>query len=298
MRTTKRFTPKVIARFERQGRGTGTHAEYRPWHGVSRGDPASRGRSHLLNWRGRLRELLSDGELGQQLFASMLPDLDDCLEQYKLSTETSLHVLAAYEIGGAPRLFPGTEELAKALGIKHPKLHGDGTTELWRASTDLVLILKPPQAPRSALALAFKSLGWRPTRRELELLRLEREFWVCRGSPWLLITPSLYDERVVLTLRRAACWALDEQAPKELLQITGRIVCSSPFDSLTRVLERVAAEAGSMELAQRAFWQAAWCGDLPVDLRRGWRPHVPISLLSQDDYLALNPVASRRSAWT
>lgn len=298
MRTTKRFTPKVIARFERQGRGTGTYADYRPWHGVSRGDPASQGRSHLLNWRGRLRELLSDGELGQQLFASMLPDLDDCLEQYKLSTESSPHLLAAYDIGTAPTLFPGTEELAKVLGIKHPRLHGDGTTELWRASTDLVLVLKPPQAPRRALALAFKPAGWRAPRREVELLRLEREFWVHRGTPWLLITPSLYDERVVLTLRRAACWALDEQVPQELLQFTHRIVRCSPFDSLTRVLERVAVEAGSLELAQRAFWQAAWKGYLPVDLRRGWRPHLPISLLSQDDFFALNPVASRRSAWT
>ena len=252
----------------------------------------------MLNWRGRLRELLSDGELGQQLFASMLPDLDDCLEQYKLSTESSSHLLAAYDTGAAPKLFPGTEQLAKSLGIKHPRLHGDGTSELWRASTDLVLVINPPQGPQSALALAFKPASWRATRREVELLRLEREFWWRRGTPWLLITPSVYDERVVLTLRRAACWALDEQAPQELLQITGRIVSSSPFDSLTRILDRVAVEAGSMELAQRAFWQAAWGGDLPVDLRRGWRPHVPISLLSRADYLDLNPVASRRSAWT
>lgn len=97
MRTTKRFTPKVLARFAREGRGTGIYEEYIPWHRVSRGDPASRGRSHLLEWKDRLRELLSDGELGAQLFAVMLPDLDDSLEQYRLEQEPSQHPLAAYQ---------------------------------------------------------------------------------------------------------------------------------------------------------------------------------------------------------
>src|SRR5687768_17430801 len=101
MRTTKRFTPKVIARFDRQARGQGTYESYAPWHQVTRGDPASSGRSHLLNWRGRLRHYLSDGELGAHLFASMLPDLDDCLEQYPLTTEDAPHALAAYGETGA-----------------------------------------------------------------------------------------------------------------------------------------------------------------------------------------------------
>lgn len=297
MQTTKRFTPKVIARFERQGRGTGTYAEYRPWHGVSRGDPASLGRSHLLNWRGRLRELLSDGELGQQLFASMVPNLDDSLEQYKLSTEPSPNLLSAYGVGSDSKLFPGTVELAKALGIKHPQVHGDGAVELWRASTDLVLVHRPPNEPHHALALAFKPADWRPTRRAWELLRLEREFWLRRNVLWLLITPALYDERVVLTLRRTGCWALDADVPDEVRRWAAAIARECSFDSLTRVLERVAVHTGSMESAQRAIWQAVWRGDLPVDLRRGWRPHAPLALLPMSDYLALNPVVSRRSAW-
>jgi len=297
MRTTKRFTPKVIARFERQGRGTGTYAEYRPWHGVSRGDPSSIGRSHLLTWRGRLRELLSDGELGQQLFASMLPNLDDCLEQYKLSTEASPHLLAAYGFGSDSEFFPGTVELAKALGIKHPQVYGDGATELWRASTDLVLVRRTPSGHPDALALAFKPADWRPTRRAWQLMRLEREFWLRRNVEWLLITPALYDERVALTLRRTGCWALDAEEPDETRRLATAIARECPFDSLTRVLERIAVHTGSMESAQRATWQAAWRGDLPVDLRRGWRPHTPLALLPGSDYLALNPVASRRSAW-
>ena len=62
----------------------------------TRGDPASSGRSHLLKWRGRLRHLLSEGELGQQLFATMLPNLDDCLERGKGDVDPAPHLLSAY----------------------------------------------------------------------------------------------------------------------------------------------------------------------------------------------------------
>ncbi len=64
MRTEKRFTPKVLERFRREGRGTGTYSDYTPWHRVSRGDPSSKGRSHLIVWMDRQRELLSDQEWG------------------------------------------------------------------------------------------------------------------------------------------------------------------------------------------------------------------------------------------
>lgn len=91
MRTTKRFTPKVLARFKRQGRGSGTHDNYLPWHRVSRGDPASSGRSHLLMWRERLRELLSDGEHVEQLFASQLNNLEDCLSIFGEAGGRTIH---------------------------------------------------------------------------------------------------------------------------------------------------------------------------------------------------------------
>jgi hypothetical protein len=121
MRTTKRFTPKVIARFERQHRGEGTYADYIPWHRVSRGDPASSGRSHLLMWRDRLRELLSDGELVEQLFATMLPDLDDSLARVQSKNgdiETSeflVMMTAAADCGD----MDSVEQCAKALYSDH-----------------------------------------------------------------------------------------------------------------------------------------------------------------------------------
>jgi len=297
MRTTKRFTPKVLDRYIKLQRGEGSHESYVPWHRVTRGDPASSGRSHLLSWRSRLRELLSDGELGQQLFVTMLSDLDDCLEQFKLDTADSPHILAAYRERDASEMFPGTEQLARELGIKHPKVTDAGDSALWIPSTDFVLVFKGPLGPRHALALAFKPRGAETRRRTSELLSLDREYWVRRNVPWLLITPNLYQVEVVLTLRRLAAWALGADAGPEARCLASQLAHAHSGRTVTRVLQEIAIVIGSLEFAQRALWQAVWIGELPIDLRRGWRPHVPLKFISPAEFWAFNPIASRRSAW-
>ena len=298
MRATRRFRPAVLARYERQGRGQGTHQDYVGWHRVTRGDPASSGRSHLLRWRGRLRDLLSDGELGAQLFATMLPDVDDCLEQFRLSPEDSAHPLANYGERDPEFLFPGTLRLAGELGIKHPALRDATGTVPWVPTSDLVIAFKAGIGPRQLLALAFKPKDWTLRRRTRELLQLEREFWLRRGVPWLLITPAQFDASVVLTLRRTAGWALADEVPRESCEIAAQIARSNPFASMTRLLALLQGHLCDLDMAQRALWQSIWAGDLPIDLRRGWRPHLPLRHISQEEFLDQNPIVSRRSAWT
>lgn len=298
MRTTKRFTPTVLARFAREGRGTGIYEDYIPWHRVSRGDPASSGRSHLVQWRQRFRELLSDGELFEQLFALMVPDLDDCTEQFPLTLDRSRHPLTEYGDFLDNAYYPGTLELATQLGIKHAKTRGKGDTADWIPTTDLLLVSKTPNRRRTAVAVAFKDrgLGAIP-RRSLELLKLERAYWTCRNVPWLLITPEQYDRRVALTLSRTESWAIDMEVTGELLDLAARTAVELAGHSLTWVIDHLTNLLGEKELAQRALWQAIWCGRLPIDLRRGWRPHEPLKFISLMEFQGLNPIISRRSAW-
>ncbi len=300
MRTTKRFTPQVLARFQNQERGTGTHEHYAPWHQVSRGDPASGGRSHLVAWRGRLRHFLSDGELDEQLFATMLPDLFDALEQHPLSVNSARHPLTAYTKPAEPTPdFPGTLQIAEQLGIKHPLCRGSGQTSRWTLSTDLLLVFKDNKGTHTMLALAFKPKNWAEKRRTTELLTVEREYWIARGVEWLLISPTLYDQAAGLFLRRTACWALVDPVEAWLLDHAAQIATNHPTDSVTSLLELVSSSAAiDISIAQRALWQAVWCGRLPVDLRRSWRPHYPLRLLSHKSFWDLNPIAARRSAWT
>lgn len=303
MRTQKRFTPTVLARFVREWRGQGTHEEFGPWHQVTRGDPASEGRSHLLRYRDRLRHLLSDGEFRIQLFITMLPDLEDVLEQYPLDTEDAVHPRCAFLSRPDLTCFPGTFALARRLGLRHPVCSGKRKKglvpdkALWTMTTDFLVVTRSSEGTLRFLAIAFKPHWENLTGRKRDLLRIEREFWVERGIPWLLITADLYDDVIAGMLSRTGCWALQDPAPSHHIEMAASVACELSWASLTDVLHAIAPRVGSLEHAQTALWQAVWSGKLPIDLRRGWRPHLPLKHISEAAFWEQNPVAARRSAW-
>jgi hypothetical protein len=297
MRTTKRFTPQVLQRFNRQGRGHGTFADYIPWHCVSRGDPASRGRSHLQMWQHRQRELLSDHEWVILLFVLMLLNLIDVREQFPLSHEEAAHELGAYRLDASDQYFPGTLAIALKLGFRHPIATEGKQSENWVMSTDFLLALQTESGGIELLAIAVKTEEESLHKRKRQLLAIEREYWLARGVAWLLITPALYDTKVGLSLRMQMPWMLGDPAPESARQAAADSVLRFPGRSLTFILNQLTLVLGDMDLAQRAFWQAVFAGKIRMKLDRGWRPHQPVHLLSEADFVAQNPVASRRSAW-
>lgn len=298
MRKTKRFTAQVISRFAREGRGSGSNESYIPWHRVSRGDPSSRGRSHLVNWRGRLRELLSDGELAIQHFATMLPNVLDCREQFPLDLNMEVPS-SPYErpVPFRSQSHRGTVQIAADLGLKHPQLRSKGTSDPWVMTTDFLMDFASEKGEPTQLAIAFKPLGWKQEKRTVELLRIEREYWLERGVEWLLITPEQYNRPVSIFLRRVACWALDDRVDPPVLNVATSLALQAPALSVTQLLWEITTHTGSLELSQRALWQSVWFGLLPVKLAMGWRPHLPLRHLSQPDFWQQNPIHARRSAW-
>ena len=297
MRTTKRFTPSVLARFFRIGRGSGTFHNYIPWHRVSRSDPSSSGRSHLQMWNGRQRELLSDGEWVGLFFAISMKNLIDLTEQFPLSLEGGTHEISAYRADTSPSIYPGTLEIAKRLAIKYPKTNEKGLSSDWVMTTDFLLVLQTPSKNLELLAVAFKPTADLKNKRTKQLLDIEREYWLAREITWLLITPELFDQRVALRLRDTMPWALGNSVPESDLSIAEAVTRELQGHSLTYILEQLTARLGDDDHAKRAFWQAVWCGKIPLDLRRGWRPHLPVTLLPADEFLSLNPIASRRTSW-
>jgi hypothetical protein len=297
MRTQKRFTPALLERFIRIGRGTGTYHDYIPWHRVGRGDPSSMGRSHLMMWHERQRELLSDGEWVGLLFSTMIGDLADVREQHKLEPEGGPHELALYDVRYGGQNFAGTLAIAKNLGFKHPRVNGDGISDDWRMTTDQVLVLRRPSGDLELLAVAYKPNNSELTKRNRQLLAIEKAYWDARGVVWILITPELFSEPVGVTLRRAAPWGLGTTVSTSDIAVAVHAVNQTLGHTFTYTLDSITRVLGDKDLAQRAFWQAVWSGVLPMDLRTGWRPHLPIKLLSPDDFASLNPVISRRTSW-
>ncbi len=298
MRTTKRFTPDVLDRFRRQRRGIGTYNDYVPWHRVSRGDPSSYGRSHLLMWRGRQRELLSDLELVGFCFSSMVVGpTDDIREQFPLSLDPVPHELSAYDVRYAAQTYEGTLAIANKLGIKHPRTHGNGRSEAWVMTTDLLLtIYGTSKSETEFIAVAIKSSDDISHRRTRELLQIEQAYWSARGVRWLLITPDLYDRRVALTLRNTLPWGLGEAVEASQISVAAAMILEGGTKSFTQILSQlVSSQECTIDQGQRAIWQAIWSGVVPVDLRRGWRPHLTLDVISKAAFDELNPILSMRS---
>jgi hypothetical protein len=165
-------------------------------------------------------------------------------------------------------------------------------------TTDLLVTFVTTTGERRLLAIACKCGSPLDDRRTKELLMIERHYWVARGVEWLLVTPDLYEEPVELTLRNRMPWALG--APVSEADMNTATVVAQQFEGrpLSSVLTCVESNlGGDLDLAQRAFWQAVWSSKLPLDLRCGWRPHMPTTMLSAAAFRSLNPIASRRSAW-
>lgn len=299
MKTQKSFSPELLDRFRRLGRGEGEHEKYIPWHRVGRSDPSSCGRSHLWRRLDRQHEVLSDLELNAFYFSTMLPSVVDIREQFPLKLLDAKHELDSPGGKGpwSNIYYPGTEQIAAQLSTRHPKVSSKDRSASWVMTTDLLITLKSPQGYDELLAISVKPNGEVDDSRTYKKLAIEREYWKNRQVTWLLITPDLYHSLVADTLRITAGWAFSQAASDSDIayivmntdQLNGR--------SLTYAYETLAGHFGDKETARDAFWQAVWRGRLPVDMRRGWRPHEPIRILSPEEFWHLNPIASRRSSW-
>lgn len=240
---------------------------------------------------------MSDHEWVIFLFVLMLLNLMDVREQFPLSHEEASHELGTYRADVGDQRFPGTLAIAHKLGFRHPVTTDGEESENWVMSTDFLLALTNETGAIELLAIAVKTEEEARHKRKRQLLAIEREYWQVRGVTWLLITPALYDAEVGVNLRMQMPWMLGDPALESAQQAAADLVGRFPGRSLTFVLNQLTLTLGDIDLAQRAFWQAVLVGKIRMKLLRGWRPHQPVIVLSEPDFVAQNPIASRRSSW-
>jgi hypothetical protein len=296
MRKTKRFTPKILDRFKKAGRGLGVFEDYKPWHQVSRSDPSSNGRSYLNYWKSRQREFLSDGENATFLFATMLPNVIDIREQFPISLEDSEHEINDYLIF-PEKIFPGTLSLSNRLSISHPKTSGEDTWASWIMTTDLLLTLIDRELTPYFLAISVKPEIPIVNTRIYDLLLLEKIYWQARNVDWLLITPELYKKMVAKTIIRNGVWGISNPVDEIHLNHIRKKIPSFTDVSYSKAIKELALQLPSMEIAQRTLWQSVWKGELLIDLDRSWHPSEPIKILDADSFWDQNPIYARRSSW-
>ncbi len=285
------FTPSLIRRMVREGRGQGRGKQYVPWHQVRRNEPSSHGRSHLIesNLTGRFHHLLSDHELFVFCLATMLAEVRDVREQFPLSTESGIVEPFGVNASGTQKCFPGTLALCDTLKIKHPSIEAeDGGKENWVFTTDLLINLSEGHR-ENLLAISVKPDG-KLTSRARAKLNIEQAYWHARGAKWRLVTPTDYRRDICLPAAGLVSWALSRyRVPHAALQeLAARDWLARPV-RWEHAVCRAAIEFGQdVEWAQRALSQAFWAGILPIDWR-SMGEHIPVlRQISGEEFLAQN----------
>ena len=157
-----------IVRFEKEGRGQGKGAEYRPWLTIQ--DVSSLGRcSRILGRKtGREHHLLSDLETSAFLLYDWSDAIKDIREQYPIDREQ-------------------TRRIAAEMGVKHP-LDTSTQTDIVM-TTDFILDVVGSDGNK-IVARSIKPRGELDNDRTLEKLEIERRYWTEKDTDWALVTEN------------------------------------------------------------------------------------------------------------
>ncbi len=159
----KGFTEVKFDKWIKEGRGSGQHADYRPWLTVR--DFPSLGRVHRVfgHKSKRTHHLFSDLELCVFLMLEWHSEVTQIREQFPLERDL-------------------TRRLAIDSGIKHPNIAGLDQY----MSSDFLVDSTDEKEPRWVLQAKYASAL--NDVRTVEKVELERRYWQEKTLPWYLIT--------------------------------------------------------------------------------------------------------------
>lgn len=262
-----KWSEDKIAQFEREGRGKGAGASYKPWIRVS--DFPSKGKSRRMfsSKFGRFHELLSEGERNLFFLLEFCRDVTDIREQFPLDRDE-------------------TRSIAARLNAKHPIYPGTRVTSVM--TTDL-LVKFSRNGEDYLEAFSSKTAEDLENPHTLEKLEIERSYYEDLGIPYRLVLDSSLPANKVKNIfwfRRAV---LDDHGlaeyPDEFTELGQRLLhelarapgkgtlaqfCAN-FDA------RVGAQVGTGLLLARAH---LWNGVLQTDLNQPDLPATPAVMFS------------------
>lgn len=162
------WTEKKIAKYYKEGRGSGELSSYKPWLTVQ--DVPSRGRSHRpKGWKThRIHQLLSDLEYNYFCLLEWTDDVIDIREQFPLNREITLN-------------------LAESKGIKHPT---DPKTQTPIVMTTDFLLTVRRNNELISLARTIKPSEDINSERVIDKFEIERAFWENQGVNWGIVSEN------------------------------------------------------------------------------------------------------------
>lgn len=185
------MTAETIARWIREGRGSGEGATYQPWYTIQ--DVASRGRCHRIpDWfTGRVHHLLSD--LEAHVFFSLI------WSEFKIDVMEQYPLLPLEE----------TLAIAEEVGVRHPADPRSHHPIVMTSDFFLKLNLK---SGHDYLVRTAKYESALEDARTLEKLEIERRFWAVRRIDWGIYTEAGIQKDLVENVK----WCYPFYAPSSL----------------------------------------------------------------------------------
>ena len=173
------FDEPKIQRFLKEGRGTGFHADYKPWLTIQ--DVSSLGRSSRIHSfkTGREHHLLSDHETGLFLMLEWSDAVVDIREQFPLDREV-------------------TRRIAREVAVPHPR---DPQSQVDLVMTTDVLIDAQVDGHVRSYARAVKPADKLDDDRVVQKLEIERRYWQGQGVSWALVTDKELPKERIRNLR-------------------------------------------------------------------------------------------------
>lgn len=188
-----RWTEERITRLQKEGRGKGTGATYRPWLEVT--DLSSRGDSRRVfsPLTQRTHHLLSTIEFDFFVLAEFTPDIVDIREQYPLDRA-------------------GTLSIAAQLGIEHPRYPD---TQVNTVMTCDFLVTRERNGERTLEAYNCKSAAEANQARSINKLEIQRRYFEGCEVPHFIVFDTMLPTAKIKNIKwiREASLAEGEQEP-------------------------------------------------------------------------------------
>ena len=171
----KRKRTQDIEKMIKEGYGSGTYSEYKPWIKIQ--DVPSLGRVTRFNGikTNRQHELLSDMERNYFYILEYSNNVKDIREQFPLLP------------------IEDTLSIADELGLKHPK--NPETGEYVVMTTDFLITVSTSNGIKE-VARTIKSKDDLLDKRILEKFEIERVFWKKRNIDWAIVTEEEIDKTI------------------------------------------------------------------------------------------------------
>lgn len=260
-----KWTEARIAKFQKEGRGKGIGATYRPWIEVhdlsSRGD-SRRVFSKLTN---RSHHLLSGIEFDFFVLAEFTPDVVDIREQYPLDREI-------------------TRSIAAELCVAHPRYPDTGVDTVMTCD---FLITRQRGSEKTLEAYNCKSASEADNLRSLEKLEIQRRYFKACDVPHFLVfaekLPSVRVKNIQWIRNGLLAEGETESVPgylddhcSRLIRDIGRATTNASLSEYCqRYDERTGAQPGT---ALRVVRILLWQRSLVTDLNQPSLHATPISM--------------------